>query len=132
MEAGITVFREFKSYFDHTQRSPGGTDGADFSITVDGSGKQKSYDTKFDNANSLSKEEGDLVRSFLSDQGEKSLSDHLMKIFKATPNSEIENKLFGTGSTSTPAPQQPAVDAPPAPDFNAQAAAEGASDPIPF
>lgn len=95
MEAGVTVFSEFKNYYEHTSRSPGGKSGAEFIINVTGRNKKKRYDTKFADKSDLSAEEVDHIKEYISAVGCNTLKEHLLRLFKSTSNAEIEEKLFG-------------------------------------
>jgi len=88
MEGPLSIFGEFKSYSDHTQKNPGLSVGADFSIKADGDGKERRYTTKFFKNTTLTDDE----KAMIKDQG---LYD-LEKVFKVVPDEELENKLLNT------------------------------------
>jgi len=137
MEAGITVFREFKKYFEYTGINPGQKDGAEFKITVSGQNLTKKYDTKLHERTTLSEAEIVLMKNYLEEMGAKTLGEHLLRLFKSTPNAEIEAKLFGDppeqeqGAAST-TQTEPATTAPaPAPAVSAPDLSIGdTSDPV--
>ncbi|MFA5599054.1 MAG: hypothetical protein WDA06_00520 [Phenylobacterium sp.] len=82
-----SIFKEFKSYYAHTQKNPGGQEGADFIIKATGDGKERRYETKFDKPTVLTPDEKVLVKNNLYD---------LEKIFKTVDDiKDAENRLLG-------------------------------------
>jgi hypothetical protein len=149
MEAGITVFREFKKYFEYTGINPGQKDGAEFVITVRGQNLTKKYFTKLHERTTLSEAEVALMKDYLEEMGAKTLGEHLLRIFKSTPDAEIEAKLFGdpdeqeqeqeqgTASTTqtepaTPAPAPAPAPAVSAPDLSIGDTSDPVGDELPF
>lgn len=92
LEAGISVFSEFKKVYEIVKRNIGGAEGSDFTIIVEGAGRGKKYTTKFANNTPITDEEAKYVK----EHGLYSLED----IFKPTPNDELEAKLFGDATSS--------------------------------
>ena len=90
MEGPLSIFGEFKSYFEHTKENPGLSVGADFSIKATGDGKNRRYTTKFSSKTILS----DAEKAMIKEQG---LYD-LEKVFKVVPDEELEDKLLNASS----------------------------------
>jgi hypothetical protein len=88
MEGPLSIFGEFKSYSEHTQKNPGLSEGADFNIKASGEGKNRRYATKFAKNTVLS----DAEKAMIKEQG---LYD-LEKVFKVVPDDELEDKLFNS------------------------------------
>jgi hypothetical protein len=104
-EFGVTIYNVFKSYKDMTGNMPGGPDGADFSITKTGSGLQTKYKTqKVGSGSPFTTEEKQIIISAGNIQG---LESDLKNRFKALPDDQIENILFGDGSPVSAAVEQP-------------------------
>jgi len=102
LEGGVKVFGEFKKYYKHTQKNPGGRDGADFKIVVTGAGRSKKIVTTFERNTVLTDDEV----NFLKERGLNKLEE----IFKSTPDAELEAKLFGDSpSTSGTTEQKPSA-----------------------
>lgn len=81
------IFKNFKTFYEKTGRNPGGSNGAEFKISVSGVGKDKRYKVTFVGPHSLTEEDVSLIKS-------KGLHD-LKKIYVATDPSKIEEILFG-------------------------------------
>lgn len=92
MEGPISIFKEFKTYNDHTGKNPGAYEGADFNIKVTGQLKMRRYDTSFSKHTTLTEEEKGMIKS----QG---LYD-LEKVFKVVPDDEIEERLVSGSKPS--------------------------------
>jgi len=87
LEGPFSIFKEFKTYYEHTGTNPGKAKGADFVVKVTGTGKKTRYEGSFAGKTDLTEEE------------RKTINTHglfqLEKIFKVTPADQIEEKLFG-------------------------------------
>ena len=81
------VFKFFKTFYEKTNRNPGGTNGAEYKIAVSGVGKNKRYKVTFVRPHTLTEEDVALIKS-------KGLHD-LKKIYVAADPSKIEEILFG-------------------------------------
>ena len=104
MEGPVTVFKVFRTYLEGTGNSPGGPQGADFTIKVVGSGLKTRYENSLDKRTPFTDEE----KSYIKGEGLYKLD----RIFKSTPAEEIEEKLFGefknAGDTTNTTVQSPA------------------------
>lgn len=87
LEGTPTIFGEFRKFAEISQLDPGGVQGADFKITVTGKKGKDFYMTQF------------VKKSVLSEAEQKGLESNpiypLEKIYKITPQSEIEKVLYG-------------------------------------
>jgi len=91
LEAGITVFRTFREFYKATERNPGASaKGADFSIAVQGAGRNKRYNTSFVKNSPLTDEEIAMIKER---GGLNKLME--MKSYTPVPNDKIEEMLFG-------------------------------------
>jgi len=87
LEGSPKVFQVMKMFFEKTGKNPGGTDGAQYNISLNENGGKTSYLLEFAGSHTLSEEDITLVKTnslFL-----------LKKIYKATPLEDIEKVLFG-------------------------------------
>ncbi len=99
LEAPQTVFRPIGARLGLTGQNPGGgKDGSDWQITVTGTGLNTTYAVDYIEQTPLTQEERDLIKEALDGDKEK-----LKKLYKIDTPEQIEEKLFGDGS-STPAP----------------------------
>jgi hypothetical protein len=90
LEGGISIFGEFRKYFTHTQRNPGGPQGADFKIVVEGAGRTKKYITSFVKNTPLTDSEITMLKSMKAE----GLFPNLEEVFKVVPDAELEKRLF--------------------------------------
>lgn len=97
MEGPVTVFKSFRTYFENTNNSPGGPDGADFIINVKGSGLKTRYDVNADKRTPFT----DAEKEYIRNEGLYKLD----RIFKATPEDEIEDVLFGSSTKDEEKPE---------------------------
>jgi hypothetical protein len=87
LEGAPKIFQVMKLFFEKTGKNPGGTDGAQYYISLNDTGGKSAYSLEFAGSHTLLDEDIALVKSnglFL-----------LKKIYKATPPDEIEKVLFG-------------------------------------
>jgi len=101
LEGPFSIFKELKTFWDHTNVNPGKANGADFKIDVTGEGKKKRYACEYTGRTTLTEEERSLIKS-------KGLFK-LEKIYKVTPSDKIEEKLFGASTDAKSEPKQTAV-----------------------
>lgn len=102
LEGGISIFEAFRSYHEMTEKSPGGKNGADFSIEVTGQKGKDYYKTKKHQSTTLTEEEV----AFLTKEG---LYD-LEEIYEETPEKVWQgwvNQMEGNedSPSSEPAPE---------------------------
>lgn len=97
LEAGVSVFKEFRAFFKHTGKNPGGANGADFRIVIEGSGRTKKYSTSFVKNTPLTDEEV----SKLKEMKKNTQYPDLEKVYEAVENDKIEEKLFGAEAASS-------------------------------
>lgn len=96
LEAPQTVFRPIGARLGLTGQNPGGgKDGSDWQITVTGTGLNTTYAVDYIQQTPLSPEERDLIKEALD--GDK---DKLKKMYKIDTPEQIEEKLFGDGSSA--------------------------------
>lgn len=131
LEAGVSVFKEFRAFFKHTGKNPGGRTGADFRIVIEGAGRTKKYLTSFVRNTPLTDEEV----AMLQDMKKQGTYPDLEKVYEATPDDKIEERLFGeavSSGGSTPARQaeRPVVDDVPNDDIPSDEDVSG--DDLPF
>jgi len=108
LEAPQSVFRPIGARLGLTGQNPGGgKDGSDWNITVSGSGLNTTYAVDYIQQTPLTQAERDLIKEALDGDKEK-----LKKLYKIDTPEQIEEKLFGDGS-STPSPAAPAPEAAP-------------------
>ena len=135
LEAGVSVFKEFRAYFKYTGKNPGGKQGADFRIVVEGSGRTKRYTTSLVRATPITDEES----ASLKEMFPNGLDGYLEKVYEATPDEQLEEKLFGeavvsgkTGNKSPVVTTRPVVDEDDAPNSDVSPEEEVKGDEIPF
>jgi hypothetical protein len=88
MEFPLTVWKEFRKYFNIAKREPSGPEGADFEIKVTGAGKGKRYDVNCIGQTTISPDKMKIILERLAD---------LNEVFKPVPADKIEEVLFGVG-----------------------------------
>ena len=87
LEMSIKVAKEIKVFFDKTGKKPGGTNGAQYTMSLSEYAGKWIYGASFAGPHTLSEEDLELIKK----QG----LYNLKKIYKATDPSEIEEVLFG-------------------------------------
>ena len=101
IEGPNSIFKAFRQYFEETTRNPGGANsGADFKISVTGTGEETRYETKFVKRTPLTDDEKAMVHSNIYD---------LTALYAETPKDRIEKYLFGPPKNTGPARGTPAA-----------------------
>lgn len=91
LECPITVLKPVNAWGEMASRDPGGDNGVDFGIKVEGIGKSRKYSPVPLGDSPLTEAEKKMIKEIGgTDQGYD-----LSKLYKAVPEAEIEGRLFG-------------------------------------
>ena len=131
LELAPSVLKPVIAWWKRRQHEPGGESGCDFDITVTGQKKNTRYEVLPLDITPFTDAEKELIGDLTDRDGVKAYAKtyDLRKLYKSTPQEEIEAKLFGNGGGS-PAPAVNTVATQSsAPAANASAKASGWSEP---
>jgi hypothetical protein len=103
LECSITVLKPVVSWGNIAGRDPGGENSVDFAIDAQGAGKNRRYNTIALKESPLTEAEKKLIK----ETGGTDTGYDLNKLYKAVPENEIENRLFGNAKPAVTA-QAPA------------------------
>lgn len=96
MEGPITVFRPFRKRYERTGKSPGGAEGGDWEIEVNGTGLSTTYDNTFLEDTPFVEEEIKKIKEMFKDKDD--MKEGLRQNYEAHDVAEIEKRLFGEES----------------------------------
>lgn len=105
-EVAYSVIKPVIAWWKARKHEPGGPNGCDFNIDVTGQKKMTRYAVTPLDITPFTEEEMEVINKEIQG-GIAGALERLKKLYKATPQNEIEGKLFGGDQGgSAPAPQQ--------------------------
>jgi len=91
LEGGNSIFKQFANWAKAANTHPGGNGGGNWTITAEGSGQNRRYNTTFVKNVPFTADEVKRLKNESEDKELYTLKD----IFKATPVSEVVQKAYG-------------------------------------
>ena len=102
LEAPQSVFRPIGASLEMTGKNPGGgKDGSDWYVKVTGTGLNTTYDVGMIGPTPLGDEEKALIKKALEGEDGEFDKEKLKKLYKVDSAENIEEKLFGDGSSTS-------------------------------